>query len=175
MGSTINRETQSRARRQTVGSSAERQIMGMSPSADLFFGYVFNEEGYPWQGDDYDPESEEHAEKADWDDEYHILHAYGIDPEPLSYQEIRKALEEIGVELCAWGSLCGDHCYYIRPIDRAAYYSTSWDGPTTIPTEALQNNDAHVLWIKPLEEFAKKMGIDLKGQVPKWHLVASFG
>lgn len=151
--------------------------MGQRPNADLFFGYVFNKTGaYPWEeNEDYDYDSEEHKKKEDWDDSCHILHAYGIDWEPLNYKELCSELEKIGVTIGSWGSLCGECSYYIRLLDPSAFHSTDWDDPLTIASSALQSNDAYVSWIKPLEEFAAKLNIDLKGQKPAWHMVASFG
>lgn len=146
--------------------------MGQSPRADLFFGYVFNEPTtLPWQGDDYDYDAPEAMEKEYYDTDDWIQEVYAIDKH-LEYKQKKEVIEKkVGVSVEHWGYL-EEPSYYITPMDPRATHTNWWDNPKQIPIDALEVNP---VWPEKLEAFAEKMGIDLKGQIPQWHLVASYG
>lgn len=148
--------------------------MGQRPVATLFFGYVFNERGvYPWIDDDYDLVANAH--KDEWDDELITLDAHGVkNVQALTIQQTCDALNSLGAYMFAWGAQfdSSDCCYLITPNDSESLYETDWDAPLHIPINALVKEAS---WAKSVKEFADKMDINLKGQLPKWHLVSSLG
>jgi len=152
--------------------------MGSSASANLFYGYVFDQEGvFPWENENDDYEISESRRDRNWEVEHYWLHiVLGKSEEEIDsmeYKVRRDLTKNIAVEVCSWGALYdGSSCYYIRPKDKKADICVSWDTPTVIkPSEMPVNSE----WDTVLKKFARDIMIDLKGQTPAWHLVASYG
>lgn len=151
--------------------------MGKSAGATLFYGYVFDEENtYPWlDPDDYD--KNETFDDRDWEESHHYVHrALGKTEEEIDamkYTLIDDLFEQCPVKIGAWGYLYeGQDCYLIHPKDDAAVITAGWDTPASVDLTSLTSNPE---WDVVLKTFAEQMGIDLKGQEPGWHLVASYG
>lgn len=150
--------------------------MSNSAQANLFYGYVFNQENiHPWQDEDNYEENDDFNDRG-WELVEHWLH-FALKKTPdeidgMPYEEKRDMAKQLPVELGQWGFLYEQSCYYIRPRAKKAEYYGSWDAPTKInPKEMIVNPE----WDVALKEFAEAMGINLAGQEPDWHMVASYG
>jgi len=153
-----------------------RITMSSSATANLFYGYVFNQESvYPWLDED-DYEKNESFTERGWEPRDYYAH-FALDKtedevDELNGAQEREIQEGMLVEVCSWGCLYEQPCYYIRPKDKKAEYNCWWDGPQKIsPAEMIVNPE----WDVALRGFAEAMKIDLRGQEPAWHLVASYG
>lgn len=136
--------------------------MSNTPEAILFYGYRFtDEEGKPWD------DSEEGA--TDLFGEEHYFKACGI-PVPTGKHRV-ELLTLVPCEVILHGE-DSDPAYGVAV--KGTVQRADWNGAVRISPDLLSSHSQHVKWLRVLEVFCERMGIEVDpSHGPGWWLVVS--